>query len=188
MNRIHALFGRLGLSNKTEDDGERMEDFIFGPRVEGRGTHVISLDAVDESNYSDVGRFHEKFDLQFVGYLTVGGYIMPSPRLLDQETYEFRNDFMQEELDEFAEAHADGDLPKMADALIDLVYVAMGTAHMMGLPWQELWDEVQRANMSKERAVSRDDSRSKRKNSLDVVKPDGWTPPDIDGVLKEYVK
>ena len=38
------------------------------------------------------------------------------------------------------------------DALIDLTYVAMGTAYMMGLPWQDLWDEVQRANMSKVRA------------------------------------
>lgn len=85
---------------------------------------------------------------------------------------------MQEELDEFAEGLDEHNLAKMADALIDLVYVAMGTAAAMGLPWQALWDEVHRANMSKTRGVS-----DVRKYHTDVIKPPGWVPPDIGGVL-----
>jgi hypothetical protein len=70
----------------------------------------------------------------------------------------------------------------LADALVDIVYVAMGTAYMMGLPWQQLWDEVQRSNMDKVRAS--DASQSKRKNSLDVVKPQGWVGPDLKSIIE----
>jgi len=54
----------------------------------------------------------------------------------------------------------------------------------MGLPWQVLWNEVQRANMTKQRASS-DGSDSKRRTSLDVVKPPGWQPPDVAGILEK---
>lgn len=72
-------------------------------------------------------------------------------------------------------------LPDIADGLIDLVYVALGTAHLHGFPWDALFDEVQRANMSKVRATHAEQSR--RKSTLDVVKPEGFQPPDIVGVL-----
>ena len=52
---------------------------------------------------------------------------------------------------------------------------------MMGLPWPQLWDEVQRANMAKERAKHA--GESKRGSALDVVKPEGWVPPDVAGAL-----
>ena len=123
------------------------------------------------SNYEDVCAFHEKFGLTYNG----------KPRSLDSNTTNFRRIFLQEELTEFGLAAENNDLPGMADALVDLVYVAMGTAYMMGLPWQQLWNEVQRANMSKVRAD--DETQSKRGSSLDVIKPAGWVGPDIKGVL-----
>jgi predicted HAD superfamily Cof-like phosphohydrolase len=123
------------------------------------------------TNYGDVAAFHEKFGLRCDG----------GPAILDSETTKFRLLFLEEELMEFRVSAISDDLPGMADALIDLVYVAMGTAYLMGLPWQALWDEVQRANMSKVRANSA--SESKRGSSLDVVKPTGWKGPDIEGVL-----
>jgi predicted HAD superfamily Cof-like phosphohydrolase len=123
------------------------------------------------SNYQDVAAFQEKFGLTYEG----------KPRLLDSETSRFRLRFLEEELMEFRVSVISDDLPGMADALIDLVYVAMGTAYMMGLPWQQLWNEVQRANMSKVRATS--EAESKRGSSLDVIKPTGWKGPDIEGVL-----
>jgi predicted HAD superfamily Cof-like phosphohydrolase len=118
------------------------------------------------SDNADVMAFQRKFDIPMA----------PHPAFLDQEAEEFRIKFMQEELDEYNEACEKLDIRGAADALVDLVYVAHGTALMMGLPWDKLWNEVQRANMTKERATSSD--QSKRKNSLDVIKPAGWTPPD----------
>lgn len=134
------------------------------------------------SNFSDVGQFHSKFGLHNVMLDGAG------PREFNGDEYEqlvdFRTDFMQEELDEFIKAAADGDDAEMFDALLDLAYVVMGTAHLLGYPWQAGWNRVQEANMKKERATSED--MSKRRSTLDVVKPECWTPPDIEGLLAEY--
>jgi predicted HAD superfamily Cof-like phosphohydrolase len=110
------------------------------------------------SDFDDVGKFHRKFNLPVAS----DGL----PRELTIEELQFRFRFMLEELSEYAEAMGvtfevreaiaygnvqKQDLPKAFDALIDLVYVALGTAHLHRFPWQEGWDEVQRANVAKER-------------------------------------
>jgi len=128
------------------------------------------------SNFDAVGDFHEKFGLPNTTHHK------PFPHLLNIEAVAFRLKFLHEELEELEAAVTDGNLPEIADALVDLVYVALGTAHLYGLPWQDLFDEVQYANMQKERAAS-DGSNSKRGSSLDVIKPPGWEPPDIEKVL-----
>lgn len=128
------------------------------------------------SNYGDVLNFHRKYGLPHPKV----------PQLLAEDVRMFRFNFMQEELEEFDKACAENDLPKAADALIDLVYVVMGTGVMMGLPWQLLFDAVQYANMRKVRASSADDPNSTRKHQLDVVKPPGWEAPNIKGILDIY--
>jgi dCMP deaminase len=128
------------------------------------------------SLYDDVLKFHEKFGLPRPGD---GG----PTALLDEDVRNFRIGFMKEELVEFEDACLTGDLADAFDAMIDLVYVALGTAAMMRVPFDDGWAEVQRANMAKERAHSASDPRSTRGHSLDVVKPEGWRPPDIEGVL-----
>ncbi len=133
---------------------------------------------MSRSNFDDVGDFHEKFNLDSVTHHGAGIRFVP-PDLL-----RFRIEFLREELREFEEAADAGDTAKMFDALLDLTYVAMGTAHLHGFPWQVGWDEVQRANMSKERAHAAGDS--KRGSTWDVVKPDGWKPPDIEGIVDAY--
>lgn len=123
-----------------------------------------------QSAFQDVQDFHSKFEVP----------LATKPSLLDDSTYNFRLGFMQEELQEFVQGHFDNDLEMAFDSLIDLVYVAYGTAQMMGCTpamWQELWDAVQVANMSKVRATSAADS--KRGTSLDVVKPSGWESPSV---------
>lgn len=71
-------------------------------------------------------------------------------------------------------------LVDLADGLADLIYVAVGTAIEFGIPLPAVWDEVQRANMAK-----RDPKTGKvRKNEYGkVLKPAGWTPPDIGWAL-----
>ena len=161
------------------------------------------------SLFDDVGEFHKKMGLPTVHpYLKDN----EPPHLLDQEVgleasramafyfneklhsvlnigdaldglFTYRTKFMLEELLEFADAQYRADLPAAADALVDLVYVALGTAHLMGLPFDELWRTVQLANLQKERATGADDPRSKRGHHLDVVKPVGWQAPDHVPVL-----
>lgn len=129
-----------------------------------------------------VGAFHQKFGLD---YYSQGN---SQPTLLDSSAYEFRLKFMEEELREYREAHEAGDLVKAADSLADLVYVALGTAHLHRVPFNEVFAEVQRANMTKERSTGDSDSRSTRKHFLDVVKPEGWKPPNIRSVIERAAK
>jgi predicted HAD superfamily Cof-like phosphohydrolase len=125
------------------------------------------------TNYQDVQNFHKKF----------GVPTATEPSFLGTELYGFREKFMQEELDEFRVACRAKDMEGAADALVDLVSVTLGTADMMGLPWQELWDKVHRANMSKVRAECAE--QSKRGTAFDVIKPAGWTAPDhCDALIK----
>jgi predicted HAD superfamily Cof-like phosphohydrolase len=152
-----------------------------------------------QANFNDVGEFHYKFGLPSVSHERDGA----TPREVPAEMLEFRLKFLLEELLEFLDgagyklgvndvgyviAKTDGverDHAQMFDALLDLVYVAMGTAHFFGYPWQVGWAAVQRANMNKVRAKE-DASDSKRGSSFDVVKPEGWTAPDIAAILKRH--
>lgn len=113
-------------------------------------------------NYDDIYKMHQHHQLP----------IGAGPQLLTGSDQLFRESFMREELLEFERAFQDKDIPEAADALIDLVVVAMGTAVMMGLPWHALWNDVHRANMAKERVVS-----ERAHGGFDLGKPEGWIPP-----------
>ena len=95
-----------------------------------------------------------------------------SPTLLSQEFCMERFRFMSEEIEEFVDAGIKGDMVGVADALADVIYVALGTAYQMGLPFQAIWDHVHRANMRKVRG------EAKRGNSIDARKPEGWVSPE----------
>lgn len=127
-----------------------------------------------------VGEFHRKFGFP------VAGEDGNLPHLLDDEhaqtdVAKFRRKFLLEEFNEFCSAQEEGDLLQIADALVDLVYVALGTAHYYGLPFDELFAEVQRANMDKVRVESEDDYKGRSK--FDVKKPVGWKGPDLGLII-----
>jgi predicted HAD superfamily Cof-like phosphohydrolase len=126
------------------------------------------------TNFDDIADFHHRFALAH----------LDGPRQLPHELQLFRIAFMQEELNEYMRATLAEDLEKQVDALVDLVYVALGTAYLQGFEWQDHWNEVHRANMKKERAQSK--SQSVRSSTFDVVKPAGWTAPDHLKVFKTY--
>ncbi len=125
--------------------------------------------------FKDVQAFQEKFGIP----------MNDRPGFIDQEFIKFRLLFLCEELRETTQAAQDNDLEGIADGLVDLVYVAMGTAAIMGLPWDALWDEVQRANMAKMKAMSSEDQGHREAWQYDVVKPEGWTPPRIKEILEK---
>lgn len=111
----------------------------------------------------DIADFHE---------LILGVNASPQPSLVSQEYCLERMRFMHEELTEFAEASSTGDIVGVADALADIVYVALGTAYKMGLPFDDIWRAVQYANMQKVKGMT------KRGNAIDAVKPTGWVGPE----------
>ena len=92
-----------------------------------------------------------------------------------------RIQMMIEELREFMDAAKEDDIELMADSLVDLEYFTLGTSAMMGLPHDEIFAEVHRANMDKILVSSAEESR--RLNKLDVRKPVGWRPPNLKAIL-----
>ncbi|MBU6231512.1 nucleoside triphosphate pyrophosphohydrolase family protein [Patescibacteria group bacterium] len=129
---------------------------------------------MSRDQYKDVRECHEHFGLVLNG---------PRPRRLSKRKMLERIQFLQEELDELVTATglkgkgSAQDFAGQADALVDLVYVALGTAAMMGLPWGALWDDVHRANMSKVRGITH------RGHKVDLAKPAGWVGPHTDEIL-----
>ena len=63
---------------------------------------------------------------------------------------QFRLGMMQEELDETKEAFDKKDAEEMVDGIIDLCVFAIGTLEVFGVDAEKAWDEVYKANMSKE--------------------------------------
>ena len=115
--------------------------------------------------YADVRAFHDKFGCQSGD----------TPAIPDPDTVKLRLRLIAEEHDELKTAHEETDVPGIADALADMIYVILGTAISYGIDLRPVWDEVQRANMTKTGGGTRDDGK--------ILKPDGWQPPDIAGVL-----
>lgn len=97
-----------------------------------------------------------------------------------------RKHLQLEEAKEFEAAVDRGDEAEMADAIIDIIYSAVATAVLMDLPIRALWDEVQRTNMQKERAVPGEDKDGKGRGIFNAVKPAGWQPPQIRAILDVF--
>lgn len=99
----------------------------------------------------------------------------------------FRLDFLHEELGETEKAAKSGipiDGEEVVDGLIDLCVVAIGTLDALGVDAYKAWDEVHKANMTKEVGVK--ESRPNPLGLPDLVKPEGWVGPshkDNHGLL-----
>jgi len=116
--------------------------------------------------FKAVKQFREKMGLP----------ISEVPKLLNSDEASYFARFIMEELSEYLRACEEQSIVGAADALADLVYVALGCAHAMGLPFEEIFAVVQRANMSKQPA--NEFLRSVRGKQYDVVKPENWQPPE----------
>jgi predicted HAD superfamily Cof-like phosphohydrolase len=135
------------------------------------------------SNFDTVGLLYRHF-----GYITEDqeDYI---PHHVENAVADFRVKFLHEEVMELQQAYIYEDLPGIADALVDIVVVALGTAHLHGFPWEELFEEVQTSNMQKQRARSAQEtivSRLMRGSATDLIKPAHWKPPNIHEILAAH--
>jgi predicted HAD superfamily Cof-like phosphohydrolase len=132
------------------------------------------------------------------------------PVIPDAKRCALRVDLIQEELNEFKKAIEDKDLVEIADALCDIQYVLSGAVLEFGLgeKFKELFDEVQRSNMSKtckteeeaiatvayyknERGVDCYYKKSDghflvyRKGDNKTLKSVNYSPPDLKRILEK---
>lgn len=124
------------------------------------------------SNFSDVQ------DLHYAKFAISNDGQHPEPLVAEQVFA--RATFIIEEVHELMTAHTENDLGEQIDALIDIVYVAMGVAVQMGVDWEAHWKLVHDANMTKVPGRHTD----KRQNmALDLIKPEGWAAPDHHSII-----
>lgn len=136
------------------------------------------------SMFQDVKEFHG-----FFGH-SVGRH----PKFLTEERMKNRLKWQDEERREFDEAWAAKDLTQCADAIADQIYFLLGHAVEMGLPMDQIWELVHKANMSKahyyrhnvdcpcfvmqEEPQRCDCGAVQYKEDGKTDKPEGWKAPD----------
>ena len=142
------------------------------------------------SHFDDVEHFHKHFMIAYRG----------KPRALPEELHKFRVDRLQEEVNEYVlaldlldRAVEVGDreriniaLEQALDALVDMVYVALGNAHLHGFDFNEAFARVHRANLAKVRAADGYMHLSRYKNAADIVKPPGWVAPSHADLVSDH--
>ena len=94
-----------------------------------------------------------------------------------------RFNLMKEENEEYLEAANNNDLVEVADALGDMLYILCGTIieHGMQHKIEEVFDEIQRSNMSKLGADGKPIYREDGK----VLKGPNYFKPDISEILRK---
>lgn len=112
-----------------------------------------------------------------------GQDVRKSPSLENAKMGVFRHHLMSEEVNEYLEsAVLQENIVEVADALGDIMYTLLGTINQHG--FQDVMDdivqEIHRSNMSKLHS----DGTFKNDANGKTIKPEGWTPPDIRGILK----
>ena len=95
----------------------------------------------DPKALNDVSEFHKTFNLP----------ILEEPVIPAKDRWALRLSLIEEEVQELREAIENDDLVEVADAFCDIQYVLSGAILEFGLgeKFKELFDEVQRSNMSK---------------------------------------
>ncbi len=114
----------------------------------------------------DVTNFHKKFGLP----------TKTVPEVISVQRGKLRIALILEETGELMQAIRHQDLPEIADAVADAIYVILGTAIEYGIDMNPIWHEVQRTNMAKEGGGMRVDGK--------ILKPKGWEPPKIIKMLQ----
>jgi predicted HAD superfamily Cof-like phosphohydrolase len=150
------------------------------------------------NSLNQVADFHRTFNAP----------ILDTPQIPSEQRCELRVNLLQEELNELAQAIKDNDIVEIADALCDIQYVLSGAVLEFGLgdKFVELFNEVQRSNMSKACSTEEEAQRTlehyKQKDGTEgyykqvgdkwvtyrngddkVLKSVGYSPANIKGIL-----
>lgn len=113
-------------------------------------------------------------------HIATGTPVVSKPAFPSQDRIDLRYRLIEEEWKEYQEAVAARDIVETADAIGDMIVVLIGTALEFGIPLYEVWEEIHRSNMAK---VDPATGTVVRRADGKILKPDGWTPPNIAAVL-----
>jgi predicted HAD superfamily Cof-like phosphohydrolase len=153
----------------------------------------------DPKSLTSVALFHSTFKHP----------VLPIPTIPDQTRCELRVALLAEELKELQEGIDNKDIVEIADALCDLQYVLSGAILEFGLgeKFKDLFEEVQRSNMSKACKTEEEAKATVlhyelkgtpsfyekegdvylvfREGDRKTLKSVGYSPADLEGIIKK---
>lgn len=98
----------------------------------------------------------------------------------DDQQYLMYVGLIEEESKEFEQALLTNDRVEQLDALIDILVVTIGAIHSGGFDAEGAWKEVMRSNFAK----IGDDGKVRKREDGKVLKPVGWTAPNLEPFTK----
>lgn len=117
----------------------------------------------------------KEFQLAFGQGVEESNFIIESSRAV------LRQNILQEEVNELWDASIQGDIVEVADAIIDCMYILLGTAHEFGIADRLVacFNEVHRSNMSKLDVNGKPVYRADGK----VIKGEFYSKPDLASII-----
>ena len=113
-------------------------------------------------------------------------------RACDQSVNEFNTEqfdlymkLIEEECRELGDAVGQHDKVETLDALIDILVVTIGAVHSMGADAEGAWKEVMKTNFAK---IDRETGKVRKREDGKVLKPVGWTAPELEQFLTKELK
>ena len=140
-------------------------EYWRGKKVKMQETDTILTDIEKRKN------FNKSFNLP----------ISVTPKLIGPKRFILQHKLMNEELIEYLDACANGDIVEVADALGDMLYILCGTIieHGMQDKIEAVFNEIQRSNMSK---LGEDGQPIYREDGK-VLKGPNYFKPNIKDIL-----
>lgn len=99
--------------------------------------------------------------------------------VFNRDQYQLYCNLIQEEFHELVVSSTKRD---DLDALIDILVVTVGAIHSLGVDAEGAWQEVMRSNLAK---IDPETGRVRKRDDGKVLKPEGWTPPELEPFIKE---
>jgi len=96
----------------------------------------------------------------------------------NEKQYELYCNLISEEFNELIASNTKHD---DLDALIDILVVTVGAIHSLGVDAEGAWNEVMRSNLAKIDSVT---GKVRKREDGKVLKPEGWTPPELAPYIK----
>jgi predicted HAD superfamily Cof-like phosphohydrolase len=89
---------------------------------------------------------------------------------------------IEEEANELADAIRAHDQLETLDALVDILVVTIGAIHSAGWDAEGAWKEVMKTNFAK---IDKETGKVRKREDGKVLKPLGWTPPNLEPFVKQ---
>ena len=99
----------------------------------------------------------------------------------DKEQFNLYTRLVEEEVGELQDAISAEDRRECLDALIDIIVVAAGAIHSLGVDADGAWKEVMRSNFDK---VDPRTGRVNKREDGKVLKPANWEPPRLERFVR----